>query len=176
MGRLLPFSRTPQTPAREVESLFRAHAAWVANLAARLLGNAADAQDVAQDVFVRAWFALHTLQEPAVVRAWLGSITVNVVTSRLRGRRLKRVLLRRGPHEPRLLPTAASSPQDAALLRQVYAVLEDVPAAGRVAWSLRYLEGERLEAVAQLCGCSLSTAKRRIQAVQQVMEEVFGDE
>jgi RNA polymerase sigma-70 factor (ECF subfamily) len=34
----------------------------------------------------------------------------------------------------------------------------------RLAWTLRHIEGERLEDVAARCGCSLATAKRRIAA------------
>jgi len=42
--------------------------------------------------------------------------------------------------------------------------------------SLRYLEGEPLDAVAVACGCSLSTAKRRVNAAKHVIDEVFRDE
>ena len=41
----------------------------------------------------------------------------------------------------------------------------------RVAWTLNYVEGETLEEVARLCGCSLATAKRRIAAAQRFIEE-----
>jgi RNA polymerase sigma-70 factor (ECF subfamily) len=44
----------------------------------------------------------------------------------------------------------------------------------RIAWTLRYVEREKLEEVARLCGCSLATAKRRIAATQAAIEEVFG--
>jgi RNA polymerase sigma-70 factor (ECF subfamily) len=52
-------------------------------------------------------------------------------------------------------------------LAKVYAVLDALPSDERVAWSLRHVEGERLERVAELCGCSLATAKRRIAAAHQ---------
>jgi RNA polymerase sigma-70 factor (ECF subfamily) len=38
-----------------------------------------------------------------------------------------------------------------------------------VAWSVRHLEGETMERVAELCGCSLSTAKRRVQSAQDAL-------
>jgi len=50
-----------------------------------------------------------------------------------------------------------------------------VPTQERLAWSLRYLEGEPLDMVAASCGCSLATAKRRISAAKRVIDEVFGD-
>jgi DNA-directed RNA polymerase specialized sigma24 family protein len=40
-----------------------------------------------------------------------------------------------------------------------------------LAWSLRHLEGERLEDVAERCGCSLATAKRWIATAQARLEK-----
>jgi RNA polymerase sigma-70 factor (ECF subfamily) len=54
-------------------------------------------------------------------------------------------------------------------------VLDAVPADQRIAWTLRHIEGEQLEAVADLCGCSLATAKRRITAVSRTLEEAFSE-
>ena len=56
------------------------------------------------------------------------------------------------------------SPERRALLSRVYQVLDRIPVEQRLAWSLRYVEGEKLERVAEQCGCSLATAKRRIAA------------
>lgn len=58
------------------------------------------------------------------------------------------------------------SPEDAAFMAEVYRILDRLPAAERLAWSLRHVDGERLDEVAEHCGCSLATAKRRIAAVQ----------
>jgi RNA polymerase sigma-70 factor (ECF subfamily) len=55
-------------------------------------------------------------------------------------------------------------------------ILDGIPANQRIAWALRYVEGEPLEGVATLSGCSLATAKRRIAAASRVLEEAFSDE
>jgi RNA polymerase sigma-70 factor (ECF subfamily) len=57
----------------------------------------------------------------------------------------------------------------------VYQLLEALPIEQRLAWSLRYVEGEKLEAVAEQCGCSLATAKRRISAAHARMQAEFDD-
>ena len=62
-----------------------------------------------------------------------------------------------------------------ALLSRVYKILDGIPANERIAWSLRHIEGEPLESVASLAGCSLATAKRRIAAAAARIEEAFGD-
>jgi RNA polymerase sigma-70 factor (ECF subfamily) len=61
-------------------------------------------------------------------------------------------------------------------LGRVYTLLEHLPVDARIAWTLRQVEGEQLEAVAAICGCSLATAKRRIGAVQAKIDEVLGHE
>jgi RNA polymerase sigma-70 factor (ECF subfamily) len=60
------------------------------------------------------------------------------------------------------------------LLTRMYRALDGLPVNQRLAWSLRHIEGERLETVALLCHCSLATAKRRIVAAQKVISEAVG--
>jgi DNA-directed RNA polymerase specialized sigma24 family protein len=51
-------------------------------------------------------------------------------------------------------------------------LLDSLPAEARVAWSLRYIEGETMPRVAELCGCSLSTAKRRVGDAELALERL----
>ena len=64
-------------------------------------------------------------------------------------------------------------PEARVLLAQVYALLQTLPTDERIAWTLRYVERHRLESVAELAGCSLATAKRRIARAQAFLEEHF---
>jgi RNA polymerase sigma-70 factor, ECF subfamily len=59
-----------------------------------------------------------------------------------------------------------SSPEVRAELSLLSEVLRRLPTNQRIAWSLRYVEGYALEEVAQACGFSLATAKRKIAAAQ----------
>ena len=105
--------------------------------------------------------------------SWLATVTVRVASRRLRRRRLWRFLGLddvTGSAEP---VATGASPEQQALLASLYRVLDDVPVRERVAWALRFLEGRGLDEVATLCGCSLATAKRRVAAVQQVLERRF---
>ena len=159
---------------RDLGSLFREHARYVAGVAYRLLGNDAEIDDVVQDVFLEAGPALGSIREPAAIRGWLATIAVRVSSRRLRRRRLRRWL----PwHEtPAVdLKSDGVSAEDRVLLANVYRVLDRVATAERVAWSLRYVEGVALEEVARLCECSLATAKRRIAAAQAQIHKELGD-
>ena len=78
------------------------------------------------------------------------------------------------PLEFEELVDPALSPEDKLLLTRMYRALDGLPVNQRLSWSLRHIEGERLETVALLCGCSLATAKRRIVAAQKVISEAVG--
>ena len=158
------------------EALYRRHAAFALNLAVRLQGSAADVEDVVHDAFLRAHERLDSLREPGAFRAWLGSIIVRLVRTRLRKRRLLRALGLVQSGEGVDLDAIASSeagPEARALLAQVYALLRTMAPDDRIAWTLRYVERHRLESVAELAGCSLATAKRRIQRAQSFLNEHF---
>ena len=157
------------------EQLYRRHAGTALNLAVRIQGSTADVEDIVHDAFVRAHGRLAELRDPAAFRSWLGSIVVRLVRTRLRRRRLVALLGLATP-EPVDLDSIASpdgDPEARVLLAQVYALLQTLPADERIAWTLRYVESHRLEGVAELAGCSLATAKRRIARAQAFLEEHF---
>jgi RNA polymerase sigma-70 factor (ECF subfamily) len=147
------------------EVLYRRYAALLLGVCTRLLRDRADAEDVVQDAFVDAFDQLGTLRNPGEFRRWLTGIAVHKVHRHFRRRKLLRALgLRRADQETSLESClAAGLPAEhyAEVLCLDYA-LRQLPDAQRVAWQLRYLEGYRLEEVAEHCRCSLATIKRRI--------------
>jgi RNA polymerase sigma-70 factor (ECF subfamily) len=158
------------------EALYRRHAAFALNLAVRLHGNAVDVEDVVHDAFLKAHGRLAELRDPAAFRGWLGSIVVRLVRTRLRRRRLLGVLGLASGTDPIDLDAIASpeaNPETRAELAQVYALLQTMPSADRIAWTLRYVDRHRLEAVAELAECSLATAKRRIARAQRFLSDHF---
>lgn len=168
-----PADLVPGGPV-EFNELFARYGRYVARLASRLLGSGdTDVDDVVQDVFMLASRRLPTIVDMIQARGWLATVTTRLVARRLRRRRFRRLFLAspRGQE----VPAAGATPEQRALLRRLYEVLESLPTAERVAWSLRYLEGEPLDTVASACGCSLATAKRRVSAAKKVIDEVFGN-
>lgn len=157
------------------EALYRRHAAFAFNLATRIQGSSNEIDDVVHDAFLRAYQNLGELREGAAFRAWLGSIVVRLVRSRLRRRRLLGVLGLSTPEPVDLESIAAqdAAPDTRVLLAQVYSLLQTMDADDRIAWTLRHIEHHRLEAVAELTDCSLATAKRRISRAQRYLEQRF---
>jgi RNA polymerase sigma-70 factor (ECF subfamily) len=166
----------PAPSADPVDAAYRAYSGYVAAVAFRVLGRDIDVDDVVQDVFMAAASGLGTIRDPQAMQAWLRTITIRLAQRKLRTRRLLALfgLDPQPDYGERLAPDA--SPEDRATLGRLYRLLDELPAANRVAWTLRFIEGERLEEVARLCGCSLATAKRRIGAAQQRIDEGLNDE
>ncbi len=159
----------------DLDGLFRRYAPYVAAIAHRLLGRDEEVDDTIQEVFVAAVRGVHAVRDPAAIRGWLARVTVRVARQRLRKRRL-RVFL--GLDEPVVYDSVvdqSASAEQRTLLARVYGILDRLPPNERIAWSLRHIEGEPLENVASLAGCSLATAKRRIAAAAQKIEEAFAD-
>jgi len=171
--RLVARARRSDLPA--LEALYRRHAGFALNLAVRIQGTAIDAEDIVHDAFLKASERLSELRDGSAFRAWLGSIVVRLVRTRLRRRRLLSSL-GLGSLEPIDLDAIASphaDPESRVLLAQVYSLLQTLPADDRIAWTLRYVDHHRLDAVASLVDCSLATAKRRIARAQRYLSERF---
>lgn len=156
------------------EQLYRRHAPYALSLAVRVQGHAGDVEDVVHDAFLRVHDQLATLRNDTSFRAWLSSIVIRLVRSRLRRRRLLSALglAADEPVDLDALVHSGADPELRAQLGQVYAVLGTLPVDQRICWMLRYLEGRKLEDVALVAGCSLATAKRRIAEVQRRLIEL----
>ena len=159
------------------EMLYRRHATYLLAIAARLLGNRNEGEEVVQDTFVTAFEQLSTLREPAALRGWLAQIAVSQVRRRMRRGRLMRVLgLDRGADDATLaaLASPGTNPDQRAELALVDRAMRGMPSNVRIAWMLRMVEGLELAEVASACGCSLATAKRRIAAADSVVRTHIG--
>lgn len=158
-----------------LDEAFRRYVRYVAAIALKIFGRDDEVDDVVQDVFLAAHKGLRDLRDDHAIKGWLATVTVRLAGRRLRMRRLRSFfgLEDLGAMQP-VAPGA--SPEQRALLASVYALLRKLPVADRLAWTLRHVEGMDLATVAQVCGCSLATAKRRISAAQHAIDEAVGDE
>jgi RNA polymerase sigma-70 factor (ECF subfamily) len=149
------------------EAIFRRHVDAVAGLTLRLLRNRPDMEDVVQETFLIALEKLPTLRDVGALRPWLLRIAVSRVRRRARRNKLLSFFtLGRDEADSPLddLASEALGPEGVAELAALDRVLGELPDEDRIAWVLRHVEGEAVEDVAFACGCSLSTAKRRIAA------------
>jgi RNA polymerase sigma-70 factor, ECF subfamily len=172
-----PISRAD--PRQHLTQLYADYAQLVAWFASRLLTHSEEVEDVVQEVFLIAAANLPGLTEPAKIRGWLKTVTLRRVGRRLRWARMRaRLGMTPASSETTEHQVAdpRASPEDRAALRELLAILGDLPVELRIAWTLRHMHQESLEVVAELTGCSLATAKRRIASAQERIQRELGDD
>lgn len=166
------------------EQLFRLYGPYVAQVALRVLGRDDEVDDVVQEVFLAAMADIDKLRNPLAVRGWLKTVTVRkayrVLKQRGRRRWWAYLGLGDGPDVCAAsgtypLTSPGCNPEERVLLVRIYRLLDELPVNERLAWTLRYIEGEQVESVATLCGCSLATVKRRISAAQTFLARTLDD-
>ena len=160
--------------AESLDVLFRRFAPYVAKIGYRLLGRQEEVDDLVQDVFLDAHRGLRRLREAEAVKGWLATVAVRKAKRRLRARKLRALLRLDDAPDYVQIADDGASPEDRALLAGIYRVLDGLSVDERLAWTLRYVEGEKLERVAELCHCSLATAKRRIKSAHAAIREEVG--
>lgn len=153
--------RLSQDPHAAAPQLYDRFAADVNRWVWRLMGADADHNDLVQQVFVRILRTARRLRDPERMVPWIHSITVNTVYGELRRREVRRIFLRH--HDP--------SPPHADFVREVEVrdllvrakrLMQKLPTKERIVFLLHHVEGRTLHEVAELCGYSHTTAKRRL--------------
>ncbi len=148
-------------PAAKAE-LFDRYMRHVERILARMLGHDADLADLLHEVFVRSLGAIGTLEDARALKAWLTGIAVVTAREHLRRRIRGRWLRFFAPEDLPEVGGAAPDDEGREALRATYAVLARLGADDRIAFALRHVEGLELRDVADACGVSLNTIKRRL--------------
>jgi RNA polymerase sigma factor (sigma-70 family) len=139
-------------------------------------GNAADAEDAAQDAFVNAWRALRRFRRGAPFRPWLLRIVANEARNRRRssGRRVHLALQAAGEVSS---GDAAPSPEaavlDAERRRDLLAAVNRLPDDQQAVISLRFFAGLSEEEVAQTLGIARGTVKSRAARALERLREAY---
>ena len=164
------------------EELVLSHQRLVYGLALRVVADPADAEEVAQDTFVRAYHALAGYDAGRVaamrLRPWLARIALNLARNRLRRRPSPGRPLEDGDGQP--LPVAApaaSQPDQLAERRQereqLAELLATLPRGWREAVVLRHVEGLPYAEVAEALGRPVGTVKTHVhRGVRQLRENL----
>ncbi len=147
------------------EALVRKHEGRIVGTVAKMLGGEKDAEDVAQQVFLRVWQSAPRYQPGAKFTTWLLTITRNLVFNELRRRRRARLVdLESGEHgAPEFPDTHTATPARAALgaelERVVAAAIAALPESQRLAVILRRYDEMSYEEIAAVLETSVPSVK-----------------
>jgi RNA polymerase sigma factor (sigma-70 family) len=167
------------------EQLYQLHHPRVVRLCRLLLPDAHEAEDVAQEVFLKLWQALQTETRAMAWAAWLTRVTVNACRDRRRSGWWK---WWRAPHPPADgdfpspldHPSWRPTPEDEALTREnaarIWQAFRALPARQQEVFALRYLEGRSTEEVAGALRLSVGSVKQHLyRAVHRLRRAIGGE-
>ncbi|HEU4628380.1 MAG TPA: RNA polymerase sigma factor [Gemmatimonadaceae bacterium] len=177
-GSLAAPSATPETDVAQAaagdrhafERLYRAHVGRVYSLCARMVGDPAAAEELTQDVFVRAWEKLALYRGESAFSTWLHRLAVNVVLNHRKAEGRRRTRLDDDQDVLDVQP-ARQAPAGARLdLEEAIAAL---PPGARRVFILHDVEGFKHEEIATMLGVTSGGSKAQLHRARMLLRQAL---
>lgn len=158
--------------------LFAKYQDYVFNIVYGIVGNAEEARDLSQEVFVQVYRSLPKFRQGSRFATWLYRIAINRAVDAARGSRKWRFL----PilEVPSLMARAADadSEPEATYVRgeereAIQRILMRCPVNHRDVLVLRYYRGLSVEEIAETLECSISAAKVRLHRARKLFKDYY---
>lgn len=146
------------------ELLVREHTSAVYGLCLAHTRNIHDAEDAVQDVFLKAFSKLHTLQDSACVRSWLFKIARHTCIDKHRKRVLTSAILQK---------THLTSGTTDDEIQDLHQALSELPDKYRETLSLFYLDGHSCASIAKGLGISEVAVRQRLVRGRTMLQALF---
>ena len=163
--------------AQPFETVVGAHHAEIYRYIRRVTARAAEAEDLSQETFLRAYRAYRTLGPEANVRAWLFAIATNLTRNHFRSEKRRRVAYQAASVDRR--DADPDDPEDEARLSEARTLLEStvrgLPLKQRQAFIMRKIHDLDYEAIGQSLDCSPESARAHVfQALKKIRLSLNG--
>jgi RNA polymerase sigma-70 factor (ECF subfamily) len=157
--------------------LVEAYQIPVYNLAYRMLNNSGEAEEAAQEAFVRAYTRLESYDPAHKFSTWLLSITSNYCIDQLRKRRAILLSIDEPlPPHPALHSDGAKGPESQVMLSEqqqmVQSLLSELEPEYREAVVLRYWYEHSYEEIAEIMDTTVSAIKSRLFRARRQLAEI----
>ncbi len=171
--------RSQKGDTRAFEELVKMYQDRIYALSYQLTGNHADAEDLAQNTFIKAYRALPKFRNEADFGTWLHRIAVNLSINEKRKRRpdvsLDNPVQTRDGEMPRMVASDTESPEEAYENKEfsgmVRRALRELSVEHRAVLVLREMQGYSYDEIAVMLDCSLGTVKSRINRARQTLKK-----
>lgn len=155
---------------RAFERLYRAHVGRVYALCARMVADRAIAEELTQDVFVRAWEKLALFRGDSSFGTWLHRVAVNVVLNRREsdGRHRARTV-----DDDRVVDTLPARPRAPGDRMDLERAIAQLPPGARRVFVLHDVEGFRHEEIAEQLGITSGGSKSQLHRARLLLREAL---
>jgi RNA polymerase sigma-70 factor (ECF subfamily) len=145
--------------------LFDRYGVAIQRVLLRMVGDDPEGRDLLHDTFLRALDHINELRDPSALKSWLNKMAVYTAQEWIRARR--RMGQPQSPDTAPERPCVSPTPESRQALRSFYAIMDRLPEEERVVFILRFVEEMDLTEVAEACGISVSTTRRRIRRAER---------
>jgi len=171
----------PPGDLRAYGELVRRHEAAVKTNCRYISGSVADAEDLSQDVFVKAYFGLRRFEGRSSFLTWIKRIKANHCINFVKKRRVRSFVDVEDPSvmtsdRIRVEPAGTSGLTRAKRRERIRTALEGIPDSLRIPLILRDLDGLSYQAIAEDMGIGLSAAKMRVKRGREAFRARFEDD
>lgn len=153
-----------------MELLYHQYKRRVFGIIHRIVG-ASDAEEVAQEVFVRIFRALGSFRGESALSTWIYRLTVNAALSYVAKRSRRNEV---GDEALIALPAEAAPQTDPGLRNRIEVALAQLPAGYRAILVLHDVEGLSHEECAEILDCRIGTCKSQLHKARARMRELLG--
>ena len=172
----LLISQTLSGDQKSYEILVKRYQKRVHRLAQRLVRDADAADDVAQEAFIRAYYALSRYEQGRNFYFWLSRIAVNLALNHLSREKRLVALPEDDTNLDPALSTDPTAEADASQLKvRIGEAIEKLPLHQRSVLLLRAQEGLSYQEIARNLDISIGTVMSRLSRARQALKELLGD-
>jgi RNA polymerase sigma-70 factor (ECF subfamily) len=166
-------------PSPGQDTLVAAHYGRLRRLSRLLLRDPEEADDVVQEVFLKAHQAGRLGRSPVDWGAWLTRVTANACRDRRRVGSWMRLWLRSSPIDDLALIAETPTPSDTAVgeetRRRIWVAFRALPRRQQEVFALRYIDEQSSPAVAAALGLSTGSVKRHLYRAVRRLRRALGD-
>ncbi len=159
---------------RAFERLYRAHVDKVFTLCTRMVGERMRAEELTQDVFVRAWQKLDQFRGDSAFSTWLHRMAVNVVLNDRQSEKRRRERHDDGIDDMDALPRSSAVPLPVpGLSIDLEAAIAMLPPGAKRVFVLHDVEGYTHEEIAGMLGVTSGGCKAQLHRARMLMREAL---
>ena len=155
---------------RAFERIYRAHVGRVFALCVRMVGDPGAAEELTQDVFVRAWDKLALYRGGSALSTWLHRLAVNVVLNHRKSEGRRRG---RESDDPTVLDDQPGRHAPAGMRLDLEQAIAGLPPGARRVFVLHDVEGFKHEEIATLLGITSGGSKAQLHRARMLLREAL---
>jgi RNA polymerase sigma-70 factor (ECF subfamily) len=157
------------------EEIYHLHHKRVYSICFRMLQNAADAEDLTQQVFIQLFRKLHTFRGESSFTTWLHRLTVNQVLMHFRRRAVKTEKTTDDGSTPIRIVNGTENPSRMALLDRIALnqAIGQLPPGYRMVFILHDVEGFEHDQIGKMLGCAVGTSKSQLHKARQRLRKLL---